>query len=243
MAALARFGVQKEEDAKQEEMARSGESETESDVGDTSIGDDAVDLNGAKMLDSKGQRMFKVCEDQDQNDDHMKQEIQELQSLSAFESRPVGGPENHNHPMHKQRRKEPHLGGHAAEDRIGQQQNSRVDTKHESSETAPASEDFENGILRQDLTQISQAPTERTSAETNTPARMPATPTSTHSCPICSLENDSSTLVCIACSHVLRPHLMPGHWRCQSSACNDSEFVNAGDCGRCGVCGGVKVGT
>ena len=242
MAALARFGVQKEEEAKKEEMTGSGESETESDVDNTAIGDDAVDLNGSKLLDSKGQRMIKVCEDQEQNDDYVKQEMEELQGLSALGSRPVAESENHSHPT-QPRGKEPDRETQAAEDGIGQQQNSRVDIKHENPEAILVSGDFEHGISRQCSTQIPPVLTKQTSDGTNTSTRMPAIPTTIHSCPICSLENEVSALVCVACSHVLQPRLIPGYWRCRSSTCDGSEFVNAGDCGRCGVCGGVKDGT
>ena len=59
------------------------------------------------------------------------------------------------------------------------------------------------------------------------------------SCPICSMLNDSLSSTCIACSHVLNT-ATPGSWHCQSTACKDSQYVNAADCGRCGVCGARK---
>ncbi|KAF1824939.1 WLM-domain-containing protein [Dissoconium aciculare CBS 342.82] len=59
-------------------------------------------------------------------------------------------------------------------------------------------------------------------------------------CPICSLENNEASPTCIACSHVLLPHLIPNHWRCQSETCKMSEYINAGDVGRCNLCGAQK---
>ncbi|KAK5132865.1 hypothetical protein LTR08_008581 [Meristemomyces frigidus] len=59
-------------------------------------------------------------------------------------------------------------------------------------------------------------------------------------CIICSLENSPDSSTCLACSHVLRPSLMKNHWRCTSAACSESAYINAGDVGRCGVCGGKQ---
>jgi hypothetical protein len=62
-------------------------------------------------------------------------------------------------------------------------------------------------------------------------------------CPICSLENIEISPTCIACSHVLLPHLIPNHWRCQSETCKTSAYINAGDVGRCNLCGAQKPKT
>ncbi|KAI7351162.1 WLM domain-containing protein [Hortaea werneckii] len=60
------------------------------------------------------------------------------------------------------------------------------------------------------------------------------------SCPICSLENEPDNPTCIACAHVLKPKLIKNTWRCASDTCKGTEYVNAGDVGRCGVCGASK---
>ncbi|KAI6864383.1 WLM domain-containing protein [Hortaea werneckii] len=89
------------------------------------------------------------------------------------------------------------------------------------------------------------------SAATSDSARLPqpsAVPKSTSPeptskvlpCPICSLENDPSNPTCIACAHVLKPNLIKNTWRCSSEMCKGTEYVNAGDVGRCGVCGASK---
>ncbi|WPH04285.1 Hypothetical protein R9X50_00717400 [Acrodontium crateriforme] len=59
-------------------------------------------------------------------------------------------------------------------------------------------------------------------------------------CQICSLENESDSVICMACSHVLKPSLMRNHWRCTSDACKGTKYINPGDAGRCGVCGAQK---
>ncbi|EME77609.1 uncharacterized protein MYCFIDRAFT_145931 [Pseudocercospora fijiensis CIRAD86] len=71
-------------------------------------------------------------------------------------------------------------------------------------------------------------------------ASLPDEPTPSSACPICSLENAPNSVTCIACSHVLCPKLMPNHWRCKSDLCKGSKYINAGDAGRCGLCGSQK---
>ena len=59
-------------------------------------------------------------------------------------------------------------------------------------------------------------------------------------CIMCSFENSPDSSTCLTCSHVLRPSLVKGVWRCKSVTCSGSAYVNAGDVGRCGLCGGKK---
>jgi hypothetical protein len=72
-----------------------------------------------------------------------------------------------------------------------------------------------------------------------------ATPNSPRifACPVCSLENDPDTPTCMACANVLRPQLMPNHWRCRSDACQGTRYINPGDAGRCGLCQAKKPGS
>lgn len=46
--------------------------------------------------------------------------------------------------------------------------------------------------------------------------------------------------MCIACMNVIQPDLMRNHWRCKSDVCKDGEYINAGDYGRCQLCGESK---
>ncbi|KAI1122594.1 WLM domain-containing protein [Nemania abortiva] len=57
----------------------------------------------------------------------------------------------------------------------------------------------------------------------------------TGDCPICSFRNAPSSTICEACSHVLAPGKV-SFWRCRSSACQGSKYLNPGDSGICGVC-------
>ena len=61
-------------------------------------------------------------------------------------------------------------------------------------------------------------------------------------CPICSLTNPALSPLCTACSHVLDTRKVTHFWRCDGETCRGSGYVNAGDCGRCGVCGGRRDG-
>lgn len=82
-AALARFEQVKEEVAKREEESLFGDSETES---DGSVGDDgseAFDIDGSRMRDGKGRGMIKVCEGEDCDDPHVKNEIEEFHRLEG----------------------------------------------------------------------------------------------------------------------------------------------------------------
>jgi hypothetical protein len=79
----------------------------------------------------------------------------------------------------------------------------------------------------------------RTATSTSkTAERPPAIPTST--CPICSLENEPTSALCAACSHILNPTLMPNCWKCTSTECQSVGYINPGDYNLCGLCGSTK---
>lgn len=67
-----------------------------------------------------------------------------------------------------------------------------------------------------------------------------ASTTAVVACPVCSLENDADSPTCLACANVLKPKLVPNTWRCKSDGCNGNQYLNAGDAGRCGLCGTLK---
>lgn len=94
--------------------------------------------------------------------------------------------------------------------------------------------------LRQEQSKIgdtSRDPNDLPATETNAAI---AGPMDALICPICSLENELNSPTCIACAHVLCPRLMPNNWACKSDTCKDSLYINAGDVGRCGICGSAK---
>jgi len=61
------------------------------------------------------------------------------------------------------------------------------------------------------------------------------------SCPACSFENEAGSVTCIVCSNVLNLRLDANHWKCHGPACKDIHYINAGDVGRCGICGAPKA--
>lgn len=58
-------------------------------------------------------------------------------------------------------------------------------------------------------------------------------------CPVCSVENDLGSPTCMVCANVLDPRMVKGIWRCQSDVCRGGLYINAGDYGVCGLCGGA----
>jgi DNA-dependent metalloprotease WSS1 len=83
-AALARFQTQKEQT--QKELAIQGaeestESDSESDDDKSVTGEEAVDINGKKLLDRNGRNLVKVCEDADKEDIDARNELLELRTF------------------------------------------------------------------------------------------------------------------------------------------------------------------
>ena len=251
-AALARFEEKKEEEkeVKDEEWMLSG-SETESDCDDIEVEGQAFELDGSRMRDDKGRGMVKVCEDEDQDDVHVKQEIEELQGLDdlGLISRTT-----------------------AVRDRttIERKESRGADRAGTSSSRASATSDIDppDRIRMEDIPQYVErkdrpsasntkavrinirpllhadkdTPNTTASSASNPPATAP-TETSEPSemmCPICSMSNGLGSLLCIACSHVLDTSKITRYWRCRRDACEGSQYINAADCGRCGICGSRK---
>lgn len=231
-AALARFGQQKEE-AKEESVAttesETGESGSESDYEEAEDENQAVDLDGSRMRDAKGHGLVNVCEGEDQNDVHVKQEMKELQELDSFRSTTL----------------------HEDTSECIQEESapSAEELDIKTHNTGPARFSPSRKHAREDLDprplipakeQFQQVPLP---VPSNTP-KMAAeilSQTPDMSCPICSMSNEPSSLLCIACSHVLDTSKVTRYWRCQSDSCKRSEYVNAADCGLCGVCGARNV--
>lgn len=216
-AALARFGDQKLENAGEvKEEDDDGESESESDYEDAGNYKEAVDLNGARILDSRGNGMVKICEDEDQDDVHVKQELEELQQIDS-----IG--------LH-----EPKSSTH------GKKSASFVHIKTEEVSISMTDVSQPNPIPGPHVSSDRQPSTHRPPGCSKTPSSHSHTSNPSQrltACPICSLANEASAVTCLACSHVLRPENIPGYWKCDSAICEGSQYVNGGDCGVCGVCG------
>lgn len=241
-AALARFEAKKEdeEQVKDEEWMLSG-SETESDYEDAEAKEEAVDLDGSRMRDGTGRGLVKVCEDEDQDDVHVKQEIEELQGLDdvGTNSPPIAARDRTAVDRTESRRAE------SAGTRWSRDPPDRVRMEdipqYVEREDCPSAKNVHINVraLVNAKKDTAKKPTSQTS---NLPAKAP-TETSEPSetiCPICSMSNGLGSLLCIACSHVLDTSKITKYWHCRSNACQGSQYVNAADCGRCGICGARK---
>ncbi|KAL8911732.1 MAG: hypothetical protein Q9171_003124 [Xanthocarpia ochracea] len=221
-AALARFGTQKEEEVKKENTAGASDSDSGSEFEDVKPENEAFDLNGSKLLDGKGRGMVKVCEDEDEDDVYVKQEMDELHDLSAMltETLEEVTTLDNEQQMSWKYETRTHSENHTSHNNIRREATPTI--KRENSPTAPTTSPKPSVI------------------QTSAPSRELDIPSATLHCPICSMANESSALVCTACSHVLQPRLMPGNWRCKRPVCQESKYLNAGDCGICNICGSSK---
>lgn len=220
-AALARFGQQKEEEVKKEEEG--SESETESDYEDVEIKTEAVDLDGSRLLDREGRGMVKVCEDEDEDNVDVKREMEELQNIDREEGSDLQV-------------------AHVKAEDVSTASDTDTDDvpsdQFTTTEKLRASDTMTSTTDRND-----QEPLPSSNAQPLA-ATLPASGAAedvTTACPICSMTNDKTALLCTACSHVLNPEGVPNHWRCRSPTCNGSHYINAGDCGLCGICGSRKA--
>jgi hypothetical protein len=250
-AALARVGTNntEPETVKEEDVGDDSEFEEEYDDVDVKA-EDARDVNGQRLLDSMGLGMLRVCggEREDGQDVHIKQEMDDLiecgirrkgqstpasrspsrdQTTSGFDPRqPVPSPP------------EPQQGARRAawadpEHSIYSIPQYRGSPTPSSSSSRTLSSDSDKKHASHTNFSTAQSVLSNQGAKSSAPAAVP----STVNCPICSMANDRLNPTCTACAHVLDPEKVPRHWRCGSEVCQDSAYVNADDCGVCGVCG------
>lgn len=238
-AALARFEEKKVEPEPDEGEEGSDESDYE-DADDADMGaDDALDIDGKKLRDAKGNRMIKVCEDENPDDDDAANELQELQSsITTFFS-----------PRKREDEKAIFVsqsGSGASHSTVAQDR-----TRHTSpraSSSGPPVESHVRTKVRPSSSMTKHAAEPHVPVKRNAPLAevltAPNPPTKSgnkgRSCPVCSFENDGDVVTCSMCSNVLDPESVQGTWSCQSASCRDGIFLNAGDCGTCGVCGQRK---
>ncbi|KUI53903.1 hypothetical protein VP1G_01506 [Cytospora mali] len=229
-AALARFEQQKqattEEDGPKDED-ESTASETESDYEDAEGGaDDALDIDGKKLLDAKGNHMVRVCGDENLGDHDAANELRELQSSMT----------RYFAPKSKERRQLDAQPGTST-------------TKGESSEaTAPSgpnntdrdTEATDEGRQTPNIKEAKSKPRGKETRQEATKTETKAASVTGATCTICSFQNEAYSVTCGMCSHVLDPTSVPGTWRCRSAPCQGSSYLNAGDRGVCGVCGQRK---
>ena len=246
-AALARFDQVKKEYPKDETLFSDSETEGDEDNGDSA---EAFSPDGTRLRDGKGRGMIKVCEDADRNDVHVKQELQELQYLNSVhpdtqtgDTTNVNGSGTHvtDHGAGSPSRLSALQGAATRRPDLINPQASESGLRMEDIPLYDKSKD--RSISRQKTAEAEQVTSgslhglrksSSSNSQDNANHQLQA---SKMICPICSMGNESTSLLCIACSHVLDTGKVTKYWRCQSGACKDSEYINAADCGLCGVCG------
>jgi hypothetical protein len=214
-AALARFDTVRKEDVTLKEETLS-DSETEDEYGDEIA---AVDVDGKKMVDDKGRALFKICEDEDDQDGDAQREFDEIHGIAPRKL-----------PTKPSDRPKTSLGRAGDRKTDANARASRLRGTRLSSPSQPI-----------DLEEIRGR---RSGSSANAGTRQPHGDCSIKStvCGVCSLDNELVSLTCAACSNVLRPDFTPDHWRCISAACKDTKYINSGDAGSCGVCGTLRRG-
>ncbi|ESZ99587.1 hypothetical protein SBOR_0032 [Sclerotinia borealis F-4128] len=237
-AALARFEVKKEEpDIKDEDLVSDSEAESvvEDEIYIKPEPDDALDIDGSRLLDKKGRGMVKVCEDEDGDDEGAKREFEELRGMESIERyfRPDGPSK-----AKKESEKMVVPNGIASSKSHKPAQSNSIE-KNTSTPTPKTT-----SIKKPPIASL--PPSKPTSKPTPAPAPL--------TCPICSLDNPPLSLTCTMCANVLRPEFVSGSWECTGFDCagggeggegregRGGGYVNAGDVTFCGVCGGRREG-
>ncbi|KAJ4300735.1 hypothetical protein N0V90_002823 [Kalmusia sp. IMI 367209] len=215
-AALARFDTSKKEqvEVKKEEM--SSESETE----DESVDEEAaIDIDGKRMTDGKGRALVKVCEEDDDDEKNVnaRREMDELEGLTKLKQRSslASKPSRT-----KAFRSTVGSGPLKSFKNLSTATPNNTASSKSSAQVIHIDEIYERRPSRPLESQIVRATT---------------------TCAVCSLGNETGSITCTVCSNVLNPKLDANHWKCNSLACKDSNYINAGDAGRCGACGASKI--
>ncbi|KAK7741478.1 hypothetical protein SLS63_001033 [Diaporthe eres] len=225
-AALARFDQQKHESAGEGRPDDDDEgSASESDYEDAEGGAaDAVDINGQKLLDTKGHSMIQVCGDENPDDRDAANELRELQtSMARFVTSSKNQPNRDN--------RNP---GSSAE--LSAPKGELISQPYQAAEKVKPKAGGEQ-TLSMKTAEAQPRGTEIETAVTQGAAKHAA---AGETCTACSLQNEANAVTCSMCSNVLDPASVPGTWSCKSASCKDSTYLNAGDCGTCGICGQRK---
>lgn len=243
-AALARFdAIKKEPAAKDESKVKEETAESDSETESVWEGDD----DGVTIKQEDGETdLVRVCGDEGEDEGGAQDEMDELRMMSQRASEDPDNPNSKDdQPESVKKGRMSQKSSHSnpqpvkpmqppdAQWELGTKASNRAVTNSDSSTDAPARASPENPSEPQPTQIDSEA------AASNEQPAQPAQP-ALKNCPICSMENEPGTPTCIACSHVLAPNLVRDHWRCSSDTCKDSQYINAGDAGRCGICGAQK---
>lgn len=247
-AALARFDVKKEEpEIKDEELVTDseGEDEYEDEPVIKAEPSDALDINGERLLDSKGNAMVKVCESETQDDDDARQELLELQRVQGpTPTREVIiRPTNTSDSSRPADSSGPPKYSTVAESQLRIKSEPKDDNVLPPSTTVQALKDNTAPGSNNHTAEPIDDPSKQTKRSTmmHTATSAIAVPTVDEVCQVCSVENSPESLTCTVCANVLRPDFVVGSWSCASGICQESKYINAGDVALCGVCGGRRA--
>jgi hypothetical protein len=238
-AALARFDQAKKEEIKKEDT----DSDTEDEYDWPLTGDEA-------SVQRDGKDFVRICEAEDEQDDNVKREMEEMFDLRSIPKAPVvikstNIPTTRSKPQAKAPQYLPTKSTTRQAQVKPPPGSEGIDTESDSqSKPVVARPKFKKTpSFSESASALEGSDTESDAElEATLPLKDSTTATTpfTAVCPVCSLENEPSALICLACSNVLKPAHMPNHWRCHSDACRDGIYINVGDYGRCQVCGIAK---
>jgi hypothetical protein len=210
-AALARFDTaKKESDPVKGEDISDSETEYESDDDSVTA---AIDVDGKRMVDDQGHALVKICEDENSQDSNARREMDEIQDMAPEPRRSKKEQSAYSLPPTPRSLDERNL----------------IAVSERTSRLSSAKKPLHGKDRKPAL--YSESSAEHCKIKSLSGFR---------SCNICSLDNQVGSLTCTACSNVLDLQLVPSHWKCPSAACKDTQYINSGDAGRCGVCGSSK---
>ncbi|KAF2838542.1 WLM-domain-containing protein [Patellaria atrata CBS 101060] len=229
-AALARFDQAKKVEVKVEDRSES-ESDSDYDEGSSQIAD--IDIDGKRMTDGKGRGLVKVCEGED-DDTNAHREMDEIYSFNYI---------HHEDPPSLQSKPKKLMDLDEDQTTDASESSRPASTRRLSrnkSSNAPISHTRPRSAMTKSAKSRRMASHDNITQDKT--AQFPGSkpPISNDICPVCSLVNDPDTVLCAACSNVLNPAKMPNNWRCKSLACQGGSYINAGDYGRCGLCGASR---
>ncbi|EFZ00212.1 wlm [Metarhizium robertsii ARSEF 23] len=226
-AALARFEQKKveeeeEEETVKEETGSGSEGEYDDDASDGD-GEAAVDVDGSTLRDSTGRGMVRVCQDEDTSDPDARNELGQLAEVFKRARRgDAGGTSSQTVRV----KAEPEMEAPSSSWSTGAKTEAVQDGPrlHDIPVAPPAAQ-----IAKGSFKQETSGPSQQASVQ------------SISACSTCSFINPSSAPTCNMCANVLDPTHTPNSWRCTSTTCTDSKYVNSGDCGVCGLCGRRRI--
>lgn len=239
-AALARFDVKKEEpQIKDEELVTDSDSEsaTEGKLVIKAEPDDAVDINGIRLVDKNGRGMVRICEDEDKNDEDAKNELLELQNIPGQSQRrlavskaakPTASLEDA--PLRSQS---------SSQGKSIKTEPKPITVLKSEPLRDPAPKSQSSPILERGRQSVTPTQTS-TNKKENASLVVEGSSVIAGNCPICSVINEPTALTCMVCGNVLKPEFVTNSWSCKSSTCMENMYINAGDVGICGVCGARK---